>query len=150
MKNDKKLYVPEFSSPLAETQKDLLNSLRFQDQDLSGKLGSLLAFSGLIITSSIVLLSNSNSSIIHVEKEDWILLTLTLVGLILSFASGFITIHAFYSIKKYSNEIEIALIEYQNYLIQKRGSLRISSILVVIGGVIIILALLTSVIKELL
>ncbi|MBL4746403.1 MAG: hypothetical protein JKY08_08540 [Flavobacteriaceae bacterium] len=118
---------------LTDREEKVLESLRFQDSDFSQKLGSTLAFSGLMIATSIVLLSTSEDAIMHIGKTDLFLLTLNSIGLFLLYISGIISILSLISTTEYTNNTELALIEYDEYLKKKKKKLMVSSRLLVAG-----------------
>nr|WP_319397659.1 hypothetical protein [uncultured Carboxylicivirga sp.] len=133
---------------LDESQAKILESLRFQDEDLSAKLGSILAFSGLMIATSIVQLSTSEDSIIHVDNEKFFLLLLNSLGLLILFSSAIITIIGFILSGKYSNDTDRALIEFDNYLNCKRKLLKFAVILLLIGTTAILTSLIVVLISR--
>ena len=126
---------------LTNTEKNILESLRFQDEDLSQKLGSTLSFSGLMIAASIVMLSTSNDAILHINKNNVFLLILNSLGLLLLYFSGIKAILTLISTTDYPNDPQIALIEYDKYLKAKKDSLILSSRLLLLGTSFIILSL---------
>ncbi|GAA4430630.1 hypothetical protein GCM10023091_00130 [Ravibacter arvi] len=126
-------------SKLSEEQHKVLESLRFKDQDLSTKLGALLAFSGLMIATSIVQLSTSEGSIIHVDISSVWLVWSNVFSLLLLFGSGFFCIFGLTSTGNYSSDGVAALEEYKTYLKNKMAALRWSVILVLIGSSLVLL-----------
>ncbi len=131
-------------------KKNVLESLRFQDNDLSLKLGSTLAFSGLMIATSIVLLSTSEGAILHIDRTDLFLLNLNSVGLILLYASGISTIISLVLTTDYPEDAEQALIQYDDYLKKKKRRLNLSSKLLLGGTLSIMIALVVILVKNIL
>lgn len=148
----KKLIKKRFKKQieLNDGEKNVLESLRFQDEDLSLKLGSTLAFSGLMIATSIVLLSTSEDAVMHIDKTDLFLLILNSIGLLLLYISGIISILALISMTEYTNDTESALIEYDEYLIKKKKKLILSSRLLLGGTTSIMISLITILVNNIL
>ena len=148
----KKLIKTRFKKQieLNDGEKSVLESLRFQDEDLSLKLGSTLAFSGLMIATSIVLLSTSEDAIMHIDKTDLFLLILNSLGLLLLYISGIISILALISTTEYTNDTELALIEYDEYLKKKKKKLILSSRLLLGGTTSIMISLIIILVNNIL
>lgn len=96
---------------LNEQNQLILDSIRFRDNDQSVKIGAVLAFSGLMIASSIVQLTAPSDSLLFVPKES-IFLLFNQIGLIFLFASSFLALVGLTVTKKYSKDIDTALIEF--------------------------------------
>lgn len=133
---------------LNEDHKNILESLRFQDEDKSTKLGYLLAFTGLMIATSFVQLTASNDSIISISKENTLALYSSITGLILLFIGAFICIRYLILTLKYSNNVIEAILEFQRYVELRNKWLRNSASLIIIGSSISFIVLLSVIITN--
>jgi|GEM_PF-6582685 len=71
MDYDELLSIHKKAFALNDKEKLILESLRFQDGDISVKSGSVLAFCGLIIATSIVQFTASSDSYIFILKDSF-------------------------------------------------------------------------------
>ena len=132
---------------LSDKQCRILDSIRFQDEDKSAKLGSILAFSGLIIATSIVQLSTSENSIVHVDSNNLCLIVLNVVGLLLLFSASFICMIALISSKKYSKDTEEALVQFDDYVGAKKLRVKFATVLAISGTITILSSLIYVLIR---
>ncbi|WP_125564303.1 hypothetical protein [Pseudoalteromonas rubra] len=77
---------------LDETSIRILDGIRYRDEDLSVKSGAILAFSGLMIATSIVQLSTSEGSLVYIPKDFTFLTITNSLGLIFLFVSSLISL----------------------------------------------------------
>jgi len=134
---------------LTDTEYRILESIRFRDDDQSVKAGAVLAFSGLIIATSIVQLSTSADSVVHVSKDDVDLLLLNVTGLLLLFLSAIVTIFALVSSGEYSDDKNKALIEFDEYVVKKSAKVKIAATLTSLGALCVLFALMTQLFQKL-
>ena len=99
---------------LDEKSVRILDGIRYKDEDLSVKSGGLLAFSGLMIATSIVQLSTSQDSIVNIPEEYKSLVVLNMIGLLCSFISALVSLFGIISTSKYSNEVNEALVQFDD------------------------------------
>lgn len=133
---------------LNDAEYRILESIRFRDDDQSVKAGAVLAFSGLIIATSIVQLSTSADSVVHVSKDDVDLLLLNITGLLLLFLSAIVTIFALISSGQYSIDKSKALIEFDEYVVRKSKKVKIAAALTSLGALCVLLALMTQLFQK--
>lgn len=105
---------------LNDREKSILESLRYTDSDQSVKAGAVLAFSGLMITSAVVQLSVSESSPLLLHRNSF-LIYVSMTGFYFLFISSFMALRSLtVSFKEYSQNIEKALLQFNN-LINERS-----------------------------
>lgn len=122
----------------------ILESLRFRDQDQSTKSGAVLAFTGLMIATSIVQLASSPDSMLHINPDSPAKY-INLFGLAFLFASAFLSLYALVITSKYSQDAKTALFEFHS-LVAKRSALsRWATILAVTGSASALLSFFLSV-----
>ncbi|MFQ5535708.1 MAG: hypothetical protein ACE5EM_12935 [Sphingomonadales bacterium] len=83
-KNDKFAENYEKVTELGSDELKILESIRFRDQDQSIKAGAILAFSGLLIATTIVQLSAPSESFVSLQENN-ILLCASKFGLAVLF-----------------------------------------------------------------
>jgi hypothetical protein len=108
---------------LDEAGGKILESLRFQDQDQSTKSGALLAFSGLLIATSIVQLSVGTDSPIHLPDQSfWFYLCA--LGVAAHFvAASFALANLITTKSEYSSGVYEAMEEFEGLVSNRRGYL---------------------------
>lgn len=137
--DDFKIFLDKFNmlTTLNEKEKEILESIRFRDEDQSQKSGAILAFSGLMIATSTVQLSCSPDSILYIQPKDLMMLV-NKIGLIVLFISSFISLRGMTLSGVYSDKKEKALPEFARH-ISRRASMVKSSIIVAAFGSVLIL-----------
>lgn len=133
---------------LTDSEYRILESVRFRDDDQSVKSGAVLAFSGLIIATSIVQLSTSADSVVHISRDDVSLLMFNIIGLLLLFLSSTVTIWALISTGKYSIDKNKALIEFDEYVINKAKKVRLAAKLTAGGSLCVLFALMLQLVQR--
>jgi len=123
---------------LNEKEKEILDSIRFRDEDQSQKSGAILAFSGLMIATSTVQLTSSPDSILYIQPEGFMMLV-NKIGLIVLFISSFISLRGMTLSSVYSDNKEEALPQFARH-ISRRASLVKYAIFIAAFGSILILA----------
>lgn len=116
----------------------ILDSIRYRDEDLAVKAGATLAFSGLIITTSIVQLSTSSDSVIHISKGETLLIISNFIGLFLLFISSLINLLALISTRKYPDSAIDALLKFDDYVAQKSSQIKYAVIFSITGTVLVL------------
>jgi len=143
MNYDELLSSHEKAFTLNDNEKLILDSLRFQDGDISVKSGSVLAFCGLIIATSIVQLTASGDSYIFILKDSfsWYI---NGVGLILLFLSAGICLRALTVSPGYSKDGKEALVQFHALCVLRKKLVSFSVILTAIGSFCVLISLLFS------
>ena len=138
--DDFKTFLDKFNmlTTLNDQEKQILESIRFRDEDQSQKSGAILAFSGLMIATSTVQLSSSPDSILYIQSESFMMLV-NKIGLIVLFISSFISLRGMTLSGVYSNKKEEALPEFARHISRRAGLLK-SAIFSAAFGSILILA----------
>lgn len=120
----------------------ILDGIRYKDEDLSVKSGAILAFSGLMIATSIVQLSTSKGSLVYIPKDFTFLTSINSLGLIFLFVSSLISLFGLISSGKYSNDVKEALIQFDDYVITKTKKIKIATIFCLFGTSLVLISLL--------
>lgn len=134
---------------LIDTEYRILESIRFRDNDQSVKSGAVLAFSGLMIATSIVQLSTSPDAVVHVGSDQPVLLVLNIFGLVLLFVSSIITILALISSGNYPIDKNKALLAFDDYVIKKAKKVKVASLFTACGSSSVLVALMFQILKKL-
>jgi len=137
--DDYKNFLDKFNmlTTMNEKEKDILESIRFRDEDQSQKSGAILAFSGWMIATSTVQLTSSPDSILYIQSEG-IMMLVNKIGLIVLFISSFISLRGMTLSSTYSDKKEEALPQFARH-ISRRATLVKSAIFIAAMGSILIL-----------
>jgi len=100
----------------------ILESKRFRDEDLSQKLGSVLAFSGLMIATSTFQLSTSADSLLYISSESS-LIYMNIIGLFVLFLSSILSLSGMTISGKYKGKNKEEVLQEFNTLIVHRTKL---------------------------
>lgn len=119
----------------------ILDGIRYKDEDLSVKSGALLAFSGLMIATSIVQLSTSQDSIVYIPRESTFLMAVNALGLIFLFIASIISLFGLITSGKYSDEVFTALIQFDDYVISKTRKIKLATISCLCGTILVLVSL---------
>lgn len=118
---------------LDDTTLRILDSIRYKDEDLSVKSGALLAFSGLMIATAIVQLSTSQGSIVYIPRDYTLLMSLNALGLVSLFFSSIVSLLGLLATGKYSDELEVALIQFDDYTLKKNKKIKLATFFCLCG-----------------
>jgi len=143
MDYDELLRCHQKAFDLNDDEQLILQSLRFQDGDLSVKSGAILAFCGLIIATSILQLSASSDSYVFILKDSfsWYL---NGIGLILLFVSSSVCLRALTITQGYSESGKEALVQFHLLCVLRRKFVFYSVILTMIGSLLVLTPLFLS------
>lgn len=143
MDYDELLSIHKKAFALNDKEKLILESLRFQDGDISVKSGSVLAFCGLIIATSIVQFTASSDSYIFILKDSfsWYI---NGVGLMLLFLSAGVCLRALTVSPGYSKDGKEALVQFYTLCILRKKLVSFSVKLTAFGSLCVLISLLLS------
>lgn len=122
MEYKKFLQEHEQITTMNDEEKLILESKRFRDEDLSQKLGSVLAFSGLMIATSTFQLSTSTDSLLYISPDSF-LIYLNILGLFVLFMSSIISLWGMTISGKYKGKNKEEVLQEFNTLIVRRTKL---------------------------
>lgn len=135
---------------LDEPHQKVLEGVRYEDGDASIKAGANLAFSGLMIATSILLLSSSTDSILFLHKDHSLLLLSSLTGLLFLFVSAFFALSAIVMTGSYADGRDEALTAFYQYVKIKSLRVRSSIFCSMIGAGIAMLSLFSTIFLKIL
>jgi hypothetical protein len=118
-----------------DQHKEVIQSLRFRDQDHSIRCGALLGFAGLIIASALVQLSAGPDTLAHLSRES-VWFAIVRVSLVLLIASASLSLLSIsLGRTSYSDEPWTALLQFQN-LIRMRGKIETAASVLCFAGTV--------------
>lgn len=142
MSGELNIMESRFARQLALTgpQKEILASIRFQDQDQSVKGGALLAYSGLIIATVMVQLSAPQDSLVYVSNR-FLFVILCFLGLFCMLAAALLSLRSLVVTRPYSQSTEEAIIEFDNLVKLRRRLIKAAFWFCLVGSVLAIVPL---------
>jgi len=145
-----KTYEEIFKNLLGLSTEEMraLESIRFRDQDQSTKGGALLAFSGLLIATSLVQFSADESTVVFLSSESPLIFT-ALSGLLLLFVSSFFSLSSLVAGKNYSSNPRSALMEFFHLVQHRRRMITISYYLCLLGTIFTLITLFAKIVPNL-
>ncbi|MBI1394294.1 MAG: hypothetical protein GC152_16320 [Alphaproteobacteria bacterium] len=128
----------------AKYDKRLLQSLRFQEQSVSTRAGALLAFSGLLIATTIVQLAGGEDSLVAIHARAQFLLATAGLGLL--FAAAFLSLASLVlSNGDYGEDAPAALARFHDLIRRKQALSAVALWLVAIGAAFVCISLALSI-----
>ena len=147
MKNIEDSYKFKVIANLSNKKQRVLESIRFEDEDQSIKIGSVLAFTGLMITTSMVQLSASKESVLYLQSGTT-MLKVSLIGILILFISAIISLYGLIVSRNYSESSDVALAEFDNLVNYRYKLSKIASVFTGIGSTFILLSFFVVFLKE--
>lgn len=124
----------EIITKMNDDERLILESIRFRDEDLSQKLGAVLAFSGLMIATSTFQLSTSVDSLLYISPDS-LLIYLSVFGLLVLFISSILSLVGMSISGKYDGKTkEEALQEFSGVIGKRTKMFKFSVVFSALGA----------------